>query len=339
MARLYTDGAEQRNLLFWDFTSSQSTVSNTNPPPYASDYYYGIYWEAWKDLPVPLTEIYLRARVAHERVPWEYFGTMIFRNDTTPIAKLSQDAMGHWVATKGDHTILQDSGVSLVQNQWYLVEIYFKLHDTSGRFVTYVDGTKIIDYTGNTVCYNKTTFDNLYFNGINGIGALFMDDIAVNDTSGDEDNSWCGDGIVGRQPPTGTSHAGLMGSDGNQVDNHLLIDDTPHDSDTTYVWEDGAHGGLNDKYTLGSFDGENKRILRVIPQTIARKTTATGHRCRIGILPDGGSTDLSGEINLNTSYQLLSGNQYKTNPVTGLDWTEEDVNALQAVIQIGTCVQ
>jgi hypothetical protein len=262
-----------------------------------------------------------------------------FYNSTTVLAWLTLDGTGHLVAATTNGT-LETSTEIVNSDQWYLIEIYFKLGDNpDGRFVVYLDAVEVINYTGDTKPGAQTTFDVIYWKAgltLGGGSYMGIDDLALNDTTGGADNSYCGDGVIIKVTPDGTgTDSDWHGSDADDVDNYLLVDEYPHDSDTTYVYHDGADSGTQDQYTLSDYDGTGKTILRIYPEARIRKTAAAAHTVKLGTLASGGTDDMSAAINLTTSYARYVGDEQTVNPVDSNPWEEADIDALELVVEVG----
>lgn len=96
------------------------------------------------------------------------------------------------VVRSGTQIAVSAAGV-VSTNTWHYFEVWFKPLSANGRAVVYVDGVKVIDFTGNTQA--EDTYINAYqFQGLeygyNNIVAF--DDIVVNDASGSENNTFPG---------------------------------------------------------------------------------------------------------------------------------------------------
>lgn len=344
MTRILTDGAEMADTLFWDLTSNCTAVSAT-PTPYESAYCYKITTTGgygYKNI-TAISECYVRARVliSHLGDPnTSYFPA--FLSSSTALAWLSIDNAYHpTINTSGG--VLETDGGTLNLDQWYLFEIYFKLDDNpNGRFVVYQDGIQIIDFTGDTKPGAQTTFDRIEWRRCvsstpgNSGWYIAVDDIAVNDTNGGADNSYCGDGVIIKVTPDGNgAHNNWHGSDADDVNNYLLVDEFPSDGDTTFVYHDGAASGTQDQYALSDYDGTDRTILRIYPEARIRKTSAASHTVKLGTLASGGTDAMSSGKNLTTSYARVVGNEQTVNPVDSGAWEEADIDALQFVVEVG----
>jgi len=220
------------------------------------------------------------------------------------------------------------TGISqLDPDAWYLFEVYYKRHATEGRYVAKVDGNVEIDYTGNTISSGLTVLNRVWLYAYG-----FWDDLAINDINGTYDNSWCGDGHVVAIRPTSTPVTGWTGSDGNQVDNHLLVDDSSW-TDADYVA--AAAVDLVDKYGLED-PGElvaNEYIGHVWGIAASRCTVGDGTvKMAVGLRTH--NTDYwSADQTLTATYMGKLTDYHWLNPNTGARWNMDELNALQIAIK------
>ncbi len=337
--RLFTEGAEMKDLLFFDAISNIVTVAAGPISPWCFAISDGSYA---RKLITATSECYARIRIKVANVAYancRYISFLSGGVGGTELAYLTSDGY-HWaIYTSGG--LLVDSGVAINNNQWYIVEVYFKLDDNpNGRFVVYVDGheaaNKIIDFTGDTKPGAQTTFDCInYLSVFN--ASISIDDLALNDTSnadGKNDTSWCGDGVVIKHTPDATTVANWTGQDADQVNNHLNVDEYPHDGDTTYNYADGATAGTQDYYGLTHVSYTGKTILRIYAEARGRKTAADAGAVKVGTLASGGSDVMGSAVNLDIgAYKRIMGPEAKVNPVDTNAWEEADLDDLEAIIE------
>jgi hypothetical protein len=258
-----------------------------------------------------------------------------FRTGATTIGYVSMNGINQWIAVIGAGTV--GTAVSSVNiNTWYCLEVYFKVDGANGRFVVKVDGNTLIDFTGDTTVGAETDFDNLYFFGQGGM-QMYIDDLALNSTAGGVDDSWIGGSRIEKITPSGNGAANeWTGSDGNAVDNYLLVDEYPSDGDTTYVYEATTETGDLDQYAMSNdFDGTNKTITRIWAECRAKKTSADAATLLIGF--DTGAsvnTDDVGALYESYSVRLVSA-EYALNPDDAAAWEEADIDALEFVAEVG----
>jgi hypothetical protein len=330
MARVFTEGAEMGDTLFWDVvTAAQvhtaqkrtgsysyggntgNTVLQKNITAISEFYYrYAIYESAFNDI------------------------VLYFRNSTTIHAGITTNSSNNKVYLQaGGSAGVASSTHSILTNTWNLFEVYVKVADSpNGRVTIKINGVTEIDYTGDVKNGASTTVDNIYYNE-NG-ATWYIDDLALNDTTGGVDDSWCGDGHIVKLAPDGNgATSDWDGSDGNSTDNYLLVDEVPSDGDTTYV--STSTSSEQDQYSLSAFDGTGKVISRIYVEARAKKTTTDADTLKLGVLPSGGSDEMSSALNLSTNYSRIVGPDMTVNPDDSAAWEDADLDALELVIEKG----
>jgi len=336
MTRIFTDGAEMGDVSFWDSIANIS-VGTAAPAPFGGTYWYKVLGTAdtYKSF-TAISECYTRERLCVDiRATSAKF--ICFRTGATNIAWLALDATFHFLAQATTIGVLETSTLVMNISQWYLIEVYFKEADApNGRFVVYVDGNKIIDYTGDTQPAAATTFDNIFYDAGGASGEqLYLDDLALNDTAGGVDNSWCGDGIVVKVEPDGNgTHNNWHGSDADDVDNYQMCHEFPKDDDTTYVYHDNT-SGTQQQFAMSHLSFTGYTILRIWAEARARKTAAVAMTLKLGQLAAGGADVVSAGRTLYTnSYTRIIGDDSFVNPVDTNPWEEADIDAIEFVAQV-----
>jgi hypothetical protein len=338
MTRLFTDGAEMKDLLFFSgFGTFSPSVSSATYASGVASYEFSYSAEAaYKNLTADKTEIYFRERV-RDNASNNASTFVAFRKLTNTIAKVTVDALGRWIAVIGTTTV--DTAVeTMAKDTWYCLEVWYKLAAApNGRFVIKIDGNTVCDFTGDTDPSAYGGIDNLYWVQAGGsVPIFYIDDLALNDTAGGSDDSWCGGGRIIKITPDGNGVTNDWdGSDGNKVDNYLLVDEYPSDGDTTYVYADGTAAGTEDGYAMSHYDFTNKTIERIWSEARGRKTSAEAATLLIGF--DTGAsenTDNAGTLYETISTRLLSA-EYTTNPDDAAAWEEADIDALEFIAEVG----
>ena len=164
-------------------------------------------------------------------------------------------------------------------NTWYLTEIHFKCDATNGILQIKVDGEMIVDYAGDTSGLYYNNFDSIYFGHhlmeSTHDYSVYIDDLAINDIAGAEDNSWCGDGHIAIVKVSNNGDASqLLGSDNNKTDNYLLVQEASTDegniSTDNYVHPEAVDD--YDTYTINTDTlPDNIQIQRVRVRSISYK--------------------------------------------------------------------
>jgi len=207
----------------------------------------------------------------------------------------------------------------------FLIEVYVKIDDATGRIVVKVDGITDIDYTGDTKPGAETTINRARLGlqyGSGGDSAYAYFDNFVCD-----DADWIGETKIQGIAPTAAGNAtNWTPSAGSNYD---CVEEIPP-SDTDYVSTNTAD--LIDTYTTGDLAGTIAEIKCV--QVQARTAfDATPTPTNINLVARSGGTDyFSGDIAVPAAYKELS-YLWEADPATAVAWIESGVNALQIGIK------
>lgn len=333
MTRLFTDGAEMGDILFWTSGNPAVTTSNVRSGTYA--YRTSVNDGGGIKYFTSASEVYFRLGSYYDAGS-DNLNMCGLKNNSTEIFKIYANFDGFLNVYIG--ASLKATGTHYYFHQtYYLIEAYLKIH-TSGIIQVKMDGVLDINFSGDTTGAGGSV-NNFWFNSGAHLGYYpyhYVDDLALNDASGSYDNSWCGDGHIEKIIPNGAGTVNEFSNSGSTAgsNNYTYVDDFPSDSDTSYVYASGSSTGNQDRYAMSAFSGTGKTITRVYSEARIRKTIADDTNIRIGYVPNGGSEVFSGSVTLTIAYDDIVGTSGSTNPVTGLAWTTDDVNALEYVVEI-----
>lgn len=232
------------------------------------------------------------------------------------------------------------SDIPATANQYYHVGVDIKKDASAGWIRVYIDGVLSASFDGNTAATAITilTFGNA--NTISGSGYTwnsglyaYWDDCYADDTTGELAPAVVPDRRFQLLTLTGNgSGAGWSGSDGNSVDNYLLVDEVPPNGDTDYVF--ASTPGLDDGYLLSNFTlSAGTRIQAVIPVASCKKMDSSDVKLTLGVRLTGAAVETLGSAQaLPTAYGLVKFERIATKPGGG-SWTESDVNDAEIRIQ------
>lgn len=154
----------------------------------------------------------------------------------------------------------------------------------------------------------------------------YIDDLYICDATGSINNTFLGDCKCEVLYPNANGNSSqFMGSDGNQVDNYLLVDDETHTGDTDYVYDDTV-----DQIDLYAFDNLTATIASikgVIVTPVMRKDDA-GSRTARAMIRQNSSNYEGAELFPSTDYQHFP-TIWETDPDTSSAWTETGVNSAE----------
>lgn len=242
---------------------------------------------------------------------------------------------GSLVLRRGDRngTILATSTTPIVMNSWHYIEMKATIADAGGECIVRIDGVDRINFTGDTRNGGTSALvDGVLFPGSSfTAGVRTIDDLYVCDATGTVNNNFLGDIKIETLYPNGNGvHSQLMGSDANQVDNYLLVDEPGTPSTADYV----ASGTVADKdtYTFSNLVTPTGPVLGTQINMHANKTDS-GSRSIKALALSGGSTATGSVKPLQTTYNTHLQVQ-ETDPNGGGAWTIASVNAAEFGVEV-----
>ncbi len=222
-------------------------------------------------------------------------------------------------------------------NTWYYIEFKVTIADSIGANTCEVQINGANDITVTTgqdlKASGNATADNFRF-GTSGVGGgtAFFDDLYIFDGTGSDNNDFAGDSKIVTQYPNGEGNVNdFTGSDADSTDNHLHVDETDTDDDTSY----------NESSTVDHIDLYTYDDLAVTPETIhavqmnmvVKKDDAGSRTIRAITRPT--STNFEGPIKSPSNGSYLNFIQIlNVNPQTSAAWTESTFNATEFGITI-----
>lgn len=339
MTRIFTDGAEMGDTLFFSY-AHPSYVTATATSPASGSYCYAMYAAeglGYKTI-TSASECYVRTRVKLESATVftqdpPYFPALY--SDNTAILWLTMDGASHFRVATPDGALATATSL-FYADVWYMLEMYATINDTSGSVIVKQNGIEIMNFSGDTKYSSYTSFNRVGWRGSHGAlfnenNSIYIDDIALNDANGSEDNSWCGGGHVELLIPA---------SDGDTLEwtpssgsvHYEMVDEIPADGDATYV---SASAAKVDMYYLSPFSGSGKGpIGRVWVTARARDASYNGGNFRVGIKTSSGSILMSDWQPLGGLYDTnIQSSASPLNPDDDAAWEVADINGLQVVIE------
>ena len=314
MARVFTEGFEHGTR----GPFSGGNVITSNPTPRSGQYAFMVPSDyQWAHIPA-LNELYLRIGVNLRAYSSR---SISLRSQTDAVIgriEFINGLMKLWVGS----TVVRTAPCR--HFEWFLLEWHLKIADSGGVSEVRVDGETVMTFTGDTKPGTEGYVAKL---GIENL--IAADDIAINDTSGSENNSWCGDGRIFPLIPSGDVLVQWSPSSGSV--NYEMVDEIPPDGDTTFVYTD--KDGKVDKYSVtGSLPTLIRGVRGVIVYAQAKALTGEALGLRLGV-DSNGSESWSGTITLPTSWAIVNSGLITKDPATGQDWTVEGVQNSRVAIK------
>jgi hypothetical protein len=203
-----------------------------------------------------------------------------------------------------------------------------KIDSSAGWAVVYIDGVEAMRYEGNI----GNADISLARLNTQGGDYQYFDDCFCDDTTSQGSYAPVPDRRFMPITPNGAgAYNHGIGSDGDSVNNYLLVDDRPHNSDTDYVYLDALdEKELNLMTTYAPPTGFTFAAL--IPFVYAKKTDAEVGTQLAPLLYTTSGSDLLGTAqNLPTSYTYLWG-RFTTKPGGGA-WDQAAIDDVQVGFQ------
>lgn len=229
----------------------------------------------------------------------------------------------------------------LKRDRWLHVGITHQIDQFTGYISLYLDGVLAFTYTGDTRLFGQGGGVNYYSSNptrIWGAGywadfssattwvtANYVDDMTIDSYEGEADAPVPARYFTLSLPDGNGADSGWTGSDGNSVNNYLLVDENPNNGDTDYVVATSA--GLRDTYTVGNqTPPAEQTIEQVVVVLLARRTDAADSQVRATAY-DGVTYADGADLALTTSYAPVH-QVFATQP-DGSPWNITDFNAMQ----------
>jgi hypothetical protein len=193
-----------------------------------------------------------------------------------------------------------------------------------------LDGVQVATYTGDTTD-NAETIDGLRLHQGNGSTnyITWWDDIAVNDNSGSDNNSWIGRIRLWPLYARGAGDVTGLSRGGNDLGANFAQVRDPDPTGQTFVQGDQNDYDLYDVDTLDLPAGAT--INNIIVQIAGKSTSGAGY---IAPMIKAGSTESQGDDVLLSTSPVVRQQAWATNPSTSSAWTESDLSSLQIGVKI-----
>lgn len=331
MARIFMTGFEAATRGMWTALSQNAPVLRTTT---ARTGLYSLFFEnqargAYRTLPSTYNELFLRIGLRPEGRAG--IGQLLFFRLGGTLQVVLCLTSGRQIEVRTSAGVLATGTQVLADGTWYCLEVHVLTDDSAGIVQVKVDGVDDIDLSGaDTQSAASPGIDRLQFGGDASLnGAFFyLDDVAVNDTSGAENNGWPGRGGIYLAVAEGAGeYSEFTPSAGG---NWECVDEVPSDDDTSYVESDTL--GHRDLYTTGGITPVDGTISAV--QLCHRAKLADVGIGNLRPLVRHGGVDYVGpDKAVDANYRFIE--HILPLAPDGAAWTVADVNALQIGQQVG----
>jgi hypothetical protein len=247
---------------------------------------------------------------------------------TTLGINVQLESSGEISIRKGTTTLETTSGLGLLTNTWYYIELQVKCDSTTGTYELRIDENTVLSDTGvNTKAGTHNYHDRVYFYGI---AYSYFDDLYILDSTGSQNNDFLGNSRVEAIYPDGdTATIDWTASSGNT--HYNLVDEVVCDDDTNYV-EDGTANDVDlYDYATPSYITGIIRGLQV--NTQAKLTDATPYnlitRCHSNV------TDSDDSPQPLASSYVCYRRLMELDPDSGLAWNLGSLASAEFGIKVG----
>lgn len=236
------------------------------------------------------------------------------------------DSLGNIVLYRGSTVVLaQTFDAPCRYLTWHYLECEFFIDDTTGTAKVYLNGKKVIDYTGDTRATAVVGANFVHIGG-NLYGAIVFDDFYVTDTA-----ARLGELRVDTLRPDGDSTA-LNWTPSTSTVHYTMVNEVAANADTNYV--QGPSVGFIDMYTVANLATTPANVVAVQIMSASRKTDAAvreiAHKIR------SGATTVNGASKALTASYIYYSDIWPLNPATSAAWTYTDVNSMEIGLEVIT---
>lgn len=264
-------------------------------------------------------------------------GSIVFYGDsgaTQHITVRHNNSTGYIEVLRGGTVI--GTGTTLLPNgTWFYIEISITISDTVGEVHVRLNGslTDEVSFTGDTKNGGTaSTIDRVQFSSgwAGGVGSAWLADLYILNDTGTTNNNFLGDVAVRTLSPNGNgTYSQLAGSDGDSIDNYLLVDEHPY-STADYVGS--SITGTKDTYTMQDLPAGVTTVYGLQVAGKMMKSDASLGQARY--LVRSNSTDIGGTTRALSTSAVTYYELYENNPATTSQWTIADVNNLETGMEV-----
>lgn len=221
---------------------------------------------------------------------------------------------------------------------WVFLEFQGTIADSGGICKVRLNGTTILNFTGDTKnAGTGTTIDRIAFSA-NPAGDWRNSDLHILDhvddtaVTGRPDNDFIGDTRVAVLVANGDGDTNqFVGSDGNSVSNYLLVDELGFISTTDYVQSSTV--GQKDLYAFSDLPSGATTVYGV-KEIVGLFKDDTGARTARLLMKEGGTEVESSDMPVNASATAEVKAWLRKVKPSGGAWTPSSVNSLQAGVKV-----
>lgn len=225
--------------------------------------------------------------------------------------------------------LLQTPVDSIPYGQWGHLAVKVVFHATAGSITWQVNGVEVATSTGLDTGTAPTTISPQWGNTTtNDVDYWDVDDIYVANGDGAFGNDFLGEAVVSAHMPSGNGNSsGMTGSDGNQVDNHLLVDNNAATPPAATEYVGSATEGHKDTYAMDDLVSTAVEVHAVETAVYAIKSDGFPKFMR-PVLRSGSVDYVAASVALSETVWGIF-DMWEQDPNTSAQWTPANVNAME----------
>lgn len=258
--------------------------------------------------------------------------TAQFRNDTRTLEI--------WRGPYPSGTKLDFTDTNIwTHDTWHYLELGCKIHDSTGFYEVRLNGATVLADSGIDTRNGGTAgvINRMGFRGNEDIGSaqgIYFDDAyLLNETGSAPGNTFLGDTRCFPLYPVGNGfYAMLLGSDGNSVDNYLLVDETGTPVTTDYLAS--AVNADKDSFTLDNLP-ISVGTVRALEIRIHAAKSETGTRQMRSLIRRGGADAFGADHVLAENSYATYRDIWELDPHAGPGaWTITNINGSEIGVEV-----
>ena len=264
--------------------------------------------------------------------------TMLFlQSDNTQLVRLTRTSTGSLEVRVLNNVVGETIVTDL--DVWYRLEWHFVYDDVNGLLEIRIDGNSLFEYHGDTKGSTTKGFNRLRF-GFQSLATqctVWYDDIALNDVTGGVNDTWVGSGSCLLLKPKAAGTYTEWTASNETYDNWEMVDEVPHDGDSTYVAS--VVPDEIDSYKTEELVADYA-LSPALGISSVKAVQAVFHGrwedSDVDITPllvSGGNIQHGDLIHAPSTYMPASQYVFNINPFTNLPWTFGEVDALEVGAQ------
>lgn len=230
------------------------------------------------------------------------------------------NADGNLAVTRAT-TVLETGATPLQANVWAHIEMRFYIANTGGRVTLKLNGSQIIDFTGDTRNAGTSgTVSTFYLQNLSNTSQVWYDDLYIYTITDYDNDPWIGDARIFTLFPNATGTYSQWTPSTGTV-NYQNVDEAISDGDSSYNYSSST--GTIDSFNFSDISGSGT-VIAVNHYMMSRKDDA-GTRT-LNYVTQRGTLSLGTQFNINDGY-AISNRIMETDPIISGSWTIPNVNA------------